>query len=50
MMMMMSVDQSVERELSGETEVLRAKPVPVPLCPQQTPHDLTWARTREAAD
>jgi hypothetical protein len=23
----------------------RRKPVPVPLCPPQIPHDLTWART-----
>jgi hypothetical protein len=27
----------------------RRKPVPVPLCPPQIPHDLTWARTRAAA-
>jgi hypothetical protein len=27
----------------------RRKPAPVPLCPQQIPHDLTWARTRAAA-
>jgi hypothetical protein len=25
------------------------KPAPVPLCPLQIPHDLTWARTRAAA-
>jgi hypothetical protein len=25
------------------------KPVPVPLCPPQIPHDLTWARTLAAA-
>jgi hypothetical protein len=25
------------------------KPAPVPLCPPQIPHDLTWARTRAAA-
>jgi hypothetical protein len=24
----------------------RRKPATVPLCPQQIPHDLTWARTR----
>jgi hypothetical protein len=23
----------------------RRKPAPVPLCPPQIPHDLTWART-----
>jgi hypothetical protein len=27
----------------------RRKPVPVPLCPPQSPHDLTRARTRAAA-
>jgi hypothetical protein len=27
----------------------RRKPAPVLLCPQQIPHDLTWARTRAAA-
>jgi hypothetical protein len=27
----------------------RRKPAPVPLCPLQIPHDLTWARTRAAA-
>jgi hypothetical protein len=26
----------------------RRKPAPVPLCPPQIPHDLTWARTRPA--
>jgi hypothetical protein len=26
----------------------RRKPAPVPLCPPQIPHDLTWARTRAA--
>jgi hypothetical protein len=25
------------------------KPAPVPLCPPQIPHDLTWDRTRAAA-
>jgi hypothetical protein len=24
----------------------RRKPAPVPLCPSQIPHDLTWDRTR----
>jgi hypothetical protein len=28
----------------------RRKPAPVPLCPPQIPHDLTWDRTRAAAD
>jgi hypothetical protein len=27
----------------------RRKPAPVPLCPAQIPHDLTWDRTRAAA-
>jgi hypothetical protein len=45
---MMSVEQSVEWELAGETEVL-GKPAPVPLCPPQIPHDQTRARTRAAA-
>jgi hypothetical protein len=27
----------------------RRKPAPVPFCPPQIPHDLTWARTRVAA-
>jgi hypothetical protein len=27
----------------------RRKPAPVPLCPPQIPHDLTWTRTRAAA-
>jgi hypothetical protein len=28
---------------------IRRKPAPVPLCPPQIPHDLTWSRTRAAA-
>jgi hypothetical protein len=27
----------------------RRKPAPVPLCPPQIPHDLTWDRTQAAA-
>jgi hypothetical protein len=27
----------------------RRKPAPMPLCPPQIPHDLTWGRTRAAA-
>jgi hypothetical protein len=27
----------------------RRKPAPVPLCPPQIPHDLSWARNRAAA-
>jgi hypothetical protein len=28
---------------------IRRKPVPVPFCPPNIPHDLTWARTRAPA-
>jgi hypothetical protein len=45
----MSVERLVERELTGETEVLGKKPVPMPLRPPQMPYDLTWARTQAAA-
>jgi hypothetical protein len=44
----MNVEQSVKREMPGETEVLAENLPPVPLCPPQIPHDLTWARTRAA--
>jgi hypothetical protein len=33
---------------SGNRSTWR-KPAPVPLCPPQIPHDLTWDRTRAAA-
>jgi hypothetical protein len=46
---MMSVEQSVELELAGETEVLGEKPATVPLCPPQIPHNLIRDRTRAAA-
>jgi hypothetical protein len=46
---MMSVEQSVEWELAGETEVLGENLPPVPLCPPQIQHNLTWARTQGAA-
>jgi hypothetical protein len=36
----------VEWNWQGKTEVLREKPVPVPLCPPQIPHRLTRDRTR----
>jgi hypothetical protein len=36
-------------ETEGETEVLGEKPVPVPLCPPQIPHGLTWDRTLASA-
>jgi hypothetical protein len=45
----MSVEQLVEGEMSGDTEVLGENLPPMPLCPPQIPHDLTWARTRAAA-
>jgi hypothetical protein len=32
--------------LTGEIEVLREKPVTVPLCPPQISHGLSWVRTR----
>jgi hypothetical protein len=32
----------MEWNWQGKTEVLGEKPVPVPLCPQQIPHRLTW--------
>jgi hypothetical protein len=43
--MMVDVEQLVETELAGETEVLGEKSIPVLLCPPQIPHDLTWDRT-----
>ena len=33
-------------KLTGKTEVLGEKPVPVPLCTPQIPHGLTQDRTR----
>jgi hypothetical protein len=35
--------------LEEEIEVLGENLPPVPLCPPQIPHELTWARTRTAA-
>jgi hypothetical protein len=43
------MEQSVEWELAGETEVLAEKPAPIPFCPPQTPHGLAWDRTRAPA-
>jgi hypothetical protein len=34
--------------IDRENRSTRRKPVPVPHCPPQIPHDLTWARTRIA--
>jgi hypothetical protein len=39
----------VEWNWQGKTEVLGERPVPVPLCPPQMPHGLTWDRTRASA-
>jgi hypothetical protein len=36
-------------KLTGENRQLGEKPVPGPLCPPQTPHGLTWDRTRASA-
>jgi hypothetical protein len=47
--MMMIVQQSVESELAGETEVLKENPAPVSLCLPQIPHDLIRVRTLTAA-
>jgi hypothetical protein len=33
----------------GKTEGLGEKPVPVPLCPPQIPHGLTWLRNRASS-
>jgi hypothetical protein len=40
----MSMDSHGGMMLTGETEELREKPVPVPFYPQ-IPHGLTWAQT-----
>jgi hypothetical protein len=32
----------MELNSQGKTELLGEKPVPVPLCPPQIPHGLTW--------
>jgi hypothetical protein len=34
----------------GNGSTLRKPAAAVPLCPPQIPHDLTWARTRAAAE
>jgi hypothetical protein len=39
----------VEWNWHVKTEVLAEKPAPVPLCPPQIPHGLTWDRTRASA-
>jgi hypothetical protein len=35
------VEHQGNKNRQGKTEVLREKPVPVPLCPPQIPHGLT---------
>jgi hypothetical protein len=44
-----NVEPTLEWYWQGKTEGLWEKPVPVPLCPQQILHGLTWERTRPAA-
>jgi hypothetical protein len=44
------MEQFVERELAGENRSTRRNPAPVPLCPPQIPHDLTWDETRRLTD
>ena len=39
----------VEWYWQGKTKVLGEEPVPVPHCPPQIPHGLTWDRTRTSA-
>jgi hypothetical protein len=39
----------VEWYIDGKTKEFREKPVPVPLCPPQILHRLTWAWTRASA-
>jgi hypothetical protein len=48
MMMMMSVEHSVEWELAEETEVL-GENLPMPICPPYVPHELIRDRTLAAA-
>jgi hypothetical protein len=44
-----SNEAPVERNWQGKTEILGEKPVPVPFCPPQIPHGLTWDRIRASA-
>jgi hypothetical protein len=45
----MSLESGGGMILTGETEGLGEKPVPVPLCPQQIPHGLTGLRGERLA-
>jgi hypothetical protein len=46
--MMVILEQSVECELEGKTEIIRENLIQCH-CPTQNPHDLTRAQTRAAA-
>jgi hypothetical protein len=39
---LINIEQMMEWELVGETEVLGVDLSPMPLCPPQIPHNLTW--------
>jgi hypothetical protein len=43
------LEQSVERELAGETEVLGENLAQVPLCEPQISHYMAWAETQATA-
>jgi hypothetical protein len=45
----MSLESDGGMILTGETEELGEKPVPVSLCPPQITHGLTRTRTRDSA-
>jgi hypothetical protein len=44
-----TMENSLEWRLAGETELPRENLPPAPLCPPQIPLDQTWARSRAAA-
>jgi hypothetical protein len=46
---MVIVKQIDGMQIGRGTRSTRRKPAPLPLCPPQIPHDLTWVRTRAAA-
>jgi hypothetical protein len=41
------MEQLVELQLAGKTEILRKNPAPFPLCPLQIPHGLTQQQQTE---